>query len=73
MNSMKFLPSIEDPSPDIPSPDDQSPEDPDPVADPVPGNSLITIKGRNKGEQKVHDVYVYSHNKTNVLGVLQLR
>ena len=40
-------------------------EYPDPVADPVPGSSLITIKGRNKGEQKVHDGYVYSHNKTN--------
>ena len=66
MNSMTSLPSFEDPSPDIPSPDNHSPEDPDPVADPVPGNSLSTIKGRNKGEQKVHDGYVYSHNKTNV-------
>ena len=73
MNSITSLPSIEDPSPDILAPDDQSSEDPDPVADPVPGNSLITIKGRNKGEQKVHDGYVYCHNKMNVLGVFQLR
>ena len=53
MNSMRSLPSIEDPSPDIPAPDDQSPEDPDSVADPVPGNSLITIKGRNKGSRRI--------------------
>ena len=39
-------------------------EDPYPVTDPVPSNSLIIIKGRNKGEQKVHGGYVYSHNKT---------
>ena len=42
MNSMTSLPSIGDPAPDIPAPDNHSPEDPDPVADPAPGNSLIT-------------------------------